>query len=196
MYHPLWREDGSVIYNCCWSSPAQSFSGPSPADSRPQYTVSDSRLPQPGGPLPRIYIPQEQGSPVIPPGTGFPFRRLLRLAGLRCMYSTPPPHGIGRTVFPWTAYYDTDRIESIASNSSVVACVFVVTVICLTKRCLATLVSDTDTQQGDLKSLSFCPRKYGKWGNNQDLNIARGMNVPLYCFAMCRSPVQGMLSNI
>jgi hypothetical protein len=28
---PLWREDESVVYNCCWSSPAQSFSGPSPA---------------------------------------------------------------------------------------------------------------------------------------------------------------------
>jgi hypothetical protein len=25
----LWREDGSVAYNCCWHSPAQSFSGPS-----------------------------------------------------------------------------------------------------------------------------------------------------------------------
>jgi hypothetical protein len=25
------REDGSVVYNCCRSSPAQSFSGPSPA---------------------------------------------------------------------------------------------------------------------------------------------------------------------
>jgi hypothetical protein len=39
------------------------------------------RLPQPGGPGHRIYIPQEQGGPVIPPGTGFPFRRLLQLAG-------------------------------------------------------------------------------------------------------------------
>jgi hypothetical protein len=27
---PLWWEDGSVLYNCCWSSPAQSFSGPNP----------------------------------------------------------------------------------------------------------------------------------------------------------------------
>jgi hypothetical protein len=27
---PLWREDGSVVYNSCWPSPAQSFSGPSP----------------------------------------------------------------------------------------------------------------------------------------------------------------------
>jgi hypothetical protein len=28
------------------------------------------------GPGSRIYIPQEQGGPVIPPGTGFPLRRL------------------------------------------------------------------------------------------------------------------------
>jgi hypothetical protein len=27
MWHTLWGEDGSVVYNCCWSSPAQSFSG-------------------------------------------------------------------------------------------------------------------------------------------------------------------------
>jgi hypothetical protein len=27
---PLWREDGSVFCICCWSSSAQSFSGPSP----------------------------------------------------------------------------------------------------------------------------------------------------------------------
>jgi hypothetical protein len=27
---PLWREDGSVFYNCCWTSPAQPFLGPSP----------------------------------------------------------------------------------------------------------------------------------------------------------------------
>jgi hypothetical protein len=38
--------------------------------------------PQPGGPGPRIYIIQEQGGPVIPPGTGFHFRRLLWLAEL------------------------------------------------------------------------------------------------------------------
>jgi hypothetical protein len=37
---------------------------------------------------------QEQGGPVIRPGTGFLFCRLLRLAGLRCRYSTPPPHRV------------------------------------------------------------------------------------------------------
>jgi hypothetical protein len=39
-----------------------------------------------------MYIPQEQGGPVIPLGTGFPFRRLLRLAGLWWRYPNPPPH--------------------------------------------------------------------------------------------------------
>jgi hypothetical protein len=39
-------------------------------DSWPYFTVSDSRLPQTGGPGPHIYIPQEQGVPVLPPGTG------------------------------------------------------------------------------------------------------------------------------
>jgi hypothetical protein len=30
MGRSLWREDGTVVYNCCWPSPAQSVSGPSP----------------------------------------------------------------------------------------------------------------------------------------------------------------------
>jgi hypothetical protein len=28
----LWREDGPVVYICCWPSPAQSISGPSPVE--------------------------------------------------------------------------------------------------------------------------------------------------------------------
>jgi hypothetical protein len=55
--------------------------------------------PRPGGPGPLIYIPQEQGDPVIPPRTGFPFRRIQRLAGLclqdnssaRTTQKTQPP---------------------------------------------------------------------------------------------------------
>jgi hypothetical protein len=35
--------------------------------------LSHLRLPQPGGPGLCFYIPQEQGGPDIPPGTGFPF---------------------------------------------------------------------------------------------------------------------------
>jgi hypothetical protein len=41
------------------SSPAQSFSGPA-GGSWPHFTVSDLRLPQPGGPGPCIYIPRNR----------------------------------------------------------------------------------------------------------------------------------------
>jgi hypothetical protein len=49
-----------------------------PRDSWSYFTVSGSRLPQPREPGPCIYIPQEHGGPVIPPGTGFPFPDLRR----------------------------------------------------------------------------------------------------------------------
>jgi hypothetical protein len=61
-------------------------------DSWPYFTASNLGLPQLGGPGPRIYIPQEQGSPVIFLGTAFPFRRLLRFARLRWRYSNQPPN--------------------------------------------------------------------------------------------------------
>jgi hypothetical protein len=52
-------------------------------------SLSHLRLPQPGGP--DLHIPQKQVGPDIPPGTGFPFRRLLRLPGLRWRNYSPPP---------------------------------------------------------------------------------------------------------
>jgi hypothetical protein len=45
------------------------------------------------GQVPAFISPRNRVGPVIPPGTGFPFLRLLRPAGLRWKYSTPPPHG-------------------------------------------------------------------------------------------------------
>jgi hypothetical protein len=51
-------------------------------DSLSYFTVSDSRLPQPGEPGPCIYVLQKQGGPVLHPSTGLPFRLLLRLSGL------------------------------------------------------------------------------------------------------------------
>jgi hypothetical protein len=93
MEHSLSREDGSVVYNCCWASPAQSISGPTQAGLVTTFYCLTFETPQPGGPGPHIYIPQEHGDPVMPPGTGFPFRRLLRLSVLRWSYSSRPPHG-------------------------------------------------------------------------------------------------------
>jgi hypothetical protein len=71
----LWREDGSAICSVItqWSESLT---------TRNHTLLSYLRLPQPGRPGSRIYIPQEQDAQVIPPVTGLPLHRLLRLAGL------------------------------------------------------------------------------------------------------------------
>jgi hypothetical protein len=82
--HPLWQEHRSVTCNAIahWFKSYRTHN---------LTLMSPSRLPQPGGPGSCIYTPQEQGGPVIPPGIGFPFCRLLWLAGLHWMYSSLPP---------------------------------------------------------------------------------------------------------
>jgi hypothetical protein len=47
--------------------------------TRNHILLSHLRFLQPGGPGSHIYIPQEQGGPVIPPGTEVPVRHLLWL---------------------------------------------------------------------------------------------------------------------
>jgi hypothetical protein len=90
--HPLWWEDGSAICSVItqWS---ESFR------TRNYTLLSHLRLLQPGGPGSRIYIRQEQGAPVIPPGTGFPLHHLLRLTGLQWRYSNPPPTWRDRSLY-------------------------------------------------------------------------------------------------
>jgi hypothetical protein len=46
----------------------------------------------PGKPGPCIHVPQWKDGPIIPPGTGFPFHRLLQFTGLRWRYLKQPPH--------------------------------------------------------------------------------------------------------
>jgi hypothetical protein len=79
----------NLLYNCFWAP------GSKVRRTHGYILLSHLRLSQLRGPGPRIYIAQEQSDPVIPPGTGFAFRRLLRLVGLRWRYSNPPPHGSG-----------------------------------------------------------------------------------------------------
>jgi hypothetical protein len=74
---PLWREDGSVVYKCCWVLASSVILGSEFRGSHDHILLSQIRDSQPGETGPCIYVPQEQGGPVIPPGTGFPFRRLL-----------------------------------------------------------------------------------------------------------------------
>jgi hypothetical protein len=66
--HPLWWEDGSEICS------AITHRLESCKTHNHILLLSHLRLPQPGGPGPGIYIPQEQGSPVIPPDVGFATR--------------------------------------------------------------------------------------------------------------------------
>jgi hypothetical protein len=72
MLHPLWQEDGSVVYNFCCPSPAQSFSGPSSAwlkttfyclrfETPPTWRVRSPNLYLPGtgwpGYTPKHFVP-------------------------------------------------------------------------------------------------------------------------------------------
>jgi hypothetical protein len=75
---PLWRENGSVIYCKIASGQSNHTWAEVPQNSRPYHTVSSDNPPTWRARFPYLY-PQEQGGPVIPPGTGFPFCRLLRL---------------------------------------------------------------------------------------------------------------------
>jgi hypothetical protein len=64
----VWQEDRCVVSNCCWVSPAHSFSGPSPV------VINDHIL------LSQIW--------------DFAFRHHRHLTGLWWRYLTPPPHEI------------------------------------------------------------------------------------------------------
>jgi hypothetical protein len=89
---PLWREDASAICSVItqWSESPR---------TRNHTLLPHLRLPQPGVPGSHIYVPQEQGDPAILPGTRFPLRHLLRLAGLRWRYSNPPATWRDRSLY-------------------------------------------------------------------------------------------------
>jgi hypothetical protein len=98
----LWREDGSVVYNCSWPLTVQTFSGPTPM-----------------GLVAIIHCLRFETSLFV--------ASYDSPLGLRCRYSTPPPHGsclqihFGQPVYS----FGVDHIENTASNSSfIVACFF------------------------------------------------------------------------
>jgi hypothetical protein len=83
--HPLWRGDGSVILlvQLFLDSPAQSLSGPRPAELTTIFCslIWDSSNLE--GQVPVFISPRNIVAQFCPAGTGFAFRRFLRLAGLR-----------------------------------------------------------------------------------------------------------------
>jgi hypothetical protein len=76
VWHPLWWEDRAAVYSAItqWSELRKTLN---------RTLLPHLRLPQTGEPTSHIFILQKQSGPIIAPGTGFPLRRLLRLAGLR-----------------------------------------------------------------------------------------------------------------
>jgi hypothetical protein len=70
---PVWQEDGSVVRIAAGPRQSSHSRVRVSRDSWSYFTVSDSRLPQPGRPGSRIYNPQEQGGPAIPPRHWVPF---------------------------------------------------------------------------------------------------------------------------
>jgi hypothetical protein len=95
---------------------------------------SHSRIPSPAGLMTTFYclrfetpLTWRATSPYLyPPGTGFPFRRLLRLAGIRWRYSQTPPskgtvHGFLSSSKRMSGYYIDQAMTiffQIISNSS------------------------------------------------------------------------------
>jgi hypothetical protein len=67
----LWLKDGSVVYTCCWPSPAQSFSGSSPSGLLIIFHCLRFETPPTWRAKSPYLCPQEQGDSVIPTGTRF-----------------------------------------------------------------------------------------------------------------------------
>jgi hypothetical protein len=102
-----------LSFICCWSSPAQSFSGPSSAGPITIiYCLRFETPPTWRARSPHLYPPGTVCSPDIPPGTGFPFRPLLRLAGFRWRYLFPPPHWRGTRWRICLRHYATSRKDA------------------------------------------------------------------------------------
>jgi hypothetical protein len=110
---PLSREGGSAVCSAItpWSESCI---------TRNHALLSHPRLPDP-------LFPQEQGGPVIPPGTGFPLRRLLRLVGLRWRSSNLPPTWRARSpyIYPPGTWWSSPKTKSGYDRRSVNQYVFV-----------------------------------------------------------------------
>jgi hypothetical protein len=92
--HSLWRENGSAVYNCCWSSPAPSFLGLSSAELVTIFYCLRFETPLTCKARSLYLYPPGTGWPSYTPRHWVPFRRLLRLLGLWWRYLNPPPHGV------------------------------------------------------------------------------------------------------
>jgi hypothetical protein len=87
---PLWWEDGYVVYNCCWSSPAQSLPGPSPAEFMTIFYYLRFKIPLTWKSRSRYLYPSGRGWPSYAPSHCVPFSSppLTRRATVESFEST------------------------------------------------------------------------------------------------------------
>jgi hypothetical protein len=81
---PLWRDNGSVVYNCSGPRQRSHSQVRVPWDSWTYFTVSDSRLPQPGG---------DRSPYLYPPGTWW-----ASYTPRQCVPFSSPPTTLKATV--------------------------------------------------------------------------------------------------
>jgi hypothetical protein len=73
VWPPLWRVDGSVVYNCCWASLANSFSGLSPAVLMTKFYCFRFETPPAWRVRPPYLYPPGTRWPIYTPRHGVPF---------------------------------------------------------------------------------------------------------------------------
>jgi hypothetical protein len=127
-----------------WGVLAQSFSGPSPAG---YFTVADSRLPQPGGPGPRIYIPPQIKWPSYTPQALVSLFVAYDLqgygGGIRTRLHTGLPTELSSSCSRYSL--GADRIENTVSSNSVLWLHVFVAAVTFIGRSLSAAVSSDST---------------------------------------------------
>jgi hypothetical protein len=88
---PLWWEDGSVVYNCCWPLSTQSFSGLSPTLLVTIFYCHRFKTPQTWRARSPYLYPPGAGWPSYNTRHWVPFPLPPRHAGLQWRYLNPPP---------------------------------------------------------------------------------------------------------
>jgi hypothetical protein len=135
---PLTR--GWGFYNCCWSSPAQSFSGQSPAGLMTKFYCLRFKNPPTWRPRPPYLYPTGTGWPCYTPRHWVPFSSPLRLVGLCKTRVT---------------YQECVFIVSLYSNGCPFIVESVTSGICLQSRCLAMIKRHNITLLFHTESLVF-----------------------------------------
>jgi hypothetical protein len=128
----------TVVYNCCWSSPAQSFSDPTPTRLMTIFCCLRFHSSNLEGQVPVFISLRNRVARLYPQALGSLFVASYDSQGYggstRTRLNTRKP----TFILLHTIRYGTDRIENTACNRSTVACVFVAAGTCLLSRCLAT----------------------------------------------------------